>query len=144
MKTPDEIKRGLDAIAETDSDRRCEKVAAMTSCYRCFEDVAADALRYINELETAHRTEYCEEADYDCVMLGSTRKRIAALEAELLATRTELGKEDGDLCRICCTQHAEDCIGNCLMCDNKDCPCHKCINTNGKEGFVWDGGADNA
>lgn len=51
MKTPEEIKAGLEAIAETDSDERCRKVAAISGSYRYFEDVAADALVYINYLE---------------------------------------------------------------------------------------------
>lgn len=75
MKTPDEIKKGL---------ARCKNVASCERCLNAYScDLEADALAYIQQLEAAHRTEYCEDADYDCVELGKARKRIAELEAQV-------------------------------------------------------------
>lgn len=53
MKTPEVIKQGLEAIAETDIAARAEKVARLVGVYRYFEDVATDALAYIQQLEAA-------------------------------------------------------------------------------------------
>ena len=46
-------------------------------------DEFAHVLTEETQLEAAHRTEYCEEADYDCKALGKARKRIAELEAQV-------------------------------------------------------------
>lgn len=139
MRTPEEIKQGLRHCAGDG----CEGCSYESVCYGTdgIAHMPGDALKYIMQLEAAHRTEYCEAADYDCVELGKARKRIAALEAELIATRTQLAK-DGGLCRICQAQWAQDCLGDCLGCDNVDCCCKRCIDTDGKEGFEWDGGAN--
>lgn len=51
--------------------------------------MAADALTYINDLEAAHRTEYYENADYDCITLRKTRKRVETLEAKVAELETE-------------------------------------------------------
>lgn len=107
MKTPDEIKKGLvEAIEEAswvveggdahDLIDAVEKAhASMADALACIQQLEyenKDLLeeRELNEhlrdkvkqLETAHRTEYCEEADYDCKALGEARKRIAELEAQ--------------------------------------------------------------
>lgn len=93
MKTPEEIKKGLEICSlmrpchrltckDCPYDEECRKM-----CDK--EDVVPgsilmkDALAYIHDLETAHRTEYCEEADYDCIELGKARKRIADLETQI-------------------------------------------------------------
>ena len=83
MKTAEEIKKGLEcSIAQTDG--RCEEYVACVCCPYFSENPSAeDTLAYIQQLEAAHRTEYCEEADYDCKALGEARKRIAELEAQV-------------------------------------------------------------
>lgn len=112
MKTPDEIKRGLDAIAETDSDRRYVKVAAISASYRYFEDVAADALAYIKRLEAER------DALKDCI------------------------ERCGELCGMCKKAADCDAAdGDCLTCKS-DCPCRDCVKSGGAEGYEWDGGKD--
>lgn len=77
MKKPEEIKKGLECCAQN-------KPYPCNECpyERTFEEewsckLHSDALALIQQLEAAHRTEYCEEADYDCIMLGEARKRVA-------------------------------------------------------------------
>lgn len=78
MKTPDEIKLGLECCA---GGAPCEKCPYYNNNdAQCAAEKNKDAIAYINDLEAAHRTEYCESADYDCVELGRARKRIAELE----------------------------------------------------------------
>lgn len=92
----------------------------------------------------------CEGCNYESVCYGTdglallpgdALRYIQQMEAELIATRVQLAK-DGDLCRICKAQRAQDCVGDCIECDNPECCCKRCIDTDGKEGFEWDGGAD--
>lgn len=80
MKTPEEIKEGLKHCIEIG----CTGCPYGESCmsYHPFRECASDAYDYIQQLETTHRTEYCEDADYDCKMLGDARKRIQHLEAD--------------------------------------------------------------
>lgn len=75
----DKIKKGLLHCSE-DGCKGCnyEEACDITDG---FSVLASDALRYIRDMEAAHRTEYCEQADYDCVELGKARKRITELEA---------------------------------------------------------------
>lgn len=75
----DEIKKGLLHCSE-DGCKGCN-YAEDCDMTDGFSVLASDALRYIRDMEAAHRTEYCEQADYDCVELGKARKRIAELEA---------------------------------------------------------------
>lgn len=89
MKTPDEIKKGLQHCSE-DGCKGCnyEEDCNMADG---FGVLAYDALAYINDLEAAHRTEYCEQADYDCIGLGKARERIANLEGQLKEYNVLLG-----------------------------------------------------
>lgn len=84
MKTPDEIKKGLvEAIDEASwVVEGGDAHDLIDAVYKAHAGMA-DALAYIQQLEAAHRTEYCEEADYDCKALGEARKRIAELEAQV-------------------------------------------------------------
>lgn len=77
MKTPDEIKKAIAYCAEGE----CGYCKYHNNWQTCTEELLNDALAYIQQLEAAHRTEYCEDADYDCIELGKARKRIAELEA---------------------------------------------------------------
>lgn len=66
---------------------------------------------------------------------------IQRLEEELDATRVQLAKYGG-LCSICGATLDKDCYSDCFGCDDHpDCPCKKCMGTDGKEGYEWDGGA---
>lgn len=78
MKTPDEIKKGLECCAQSEPCVDC--VYDRRDFPMCVRRMAEDALAYIRQLEAAHRTEYCEDADYDCKRLGDARKRIQQLE----------------------------------------------------------------
>ena len=80
MKTPDEIKKAMRCVAWDVVN--CDE-CAYRHVDECNAVAGADALAYIKQLEAAHRTEYCEEADYDCKALGEARKRIAELEAQV-------------------------------------------------------------
>lgn len=37
---------------------------------------------------------------------------------------------------------AEDCTCDCGECDKAECCCKMCIDTDGKDGFEWDGGTE--
>lgn len=76
---------------------------------------------------------YCEAADYDCVELGKARKRIAAMEAELIATRREFARQ-GDICAICKHKMGDPTCDECV--DLRDG-----MDTGEYAGFEWDGGA---
>ena len=78
MKTPYEIKKGLECCAQSEPCVDC--VYDRRDFPMCVRRMAEDALAYILQIEAAHRTEYCEDADYDCKMLGDARKRIQQLE----------------------------------------------------------------
>lgn len=93
----------------------------------------------------------CHDAHRDCEytpsvlciqnMCGDALTYIKRLEAELIATRVRLFK-DGDLCRICKARRAKDCTCDCDECDKAECCCKMCIDTDGKDGFEWDGGTE--
>lgn len=83
MKTAEEIKKGLEHCRNNAPCLECKYADQRDHRYTCEDALLADALTYIQQLEAAHRTEYCEEADYDCVELGKARKRIAELEAQV-------------------------------------------------------------
>lgn len=51
MKTPDEIKKGLDCC-QTDASKSC-KPCPYVSCVTCISDLNRDALAYIQQLEAA-------------------------------------------------------------------------------------------
>lgn len=78
MKTPDEIKNGLEHCAQSEPCVDC--VYDRRDFPICVRRMEGDALAYIQQLEAAHRTEYCDDADYDCKRLGDARKRIQQLE----------------------------------------------------------------
>lgn len=81
MKTSEEIKMGLiDAIEEASWVVEGGDAHDLIDAVEKAHASMADALAYIRELEITHRTEYCDEADYDCIALGNARKRIAELE----------------------------------------------------------------
>ena len=80
-RAPEDIKKGLKYLKARTIKEKIE-AAQGDMYYEYAEDVADDALAYIEQLETVLRTEYCEEADYDCIKLGKARKRIQQLEAQ--------------------------------------------------------------
>lgn len=84
MKTAEEIKKGLEihASVEPCTKHSCHYYGGVSG-KMCTQVLIEDALAYIQQLEAAHRTEYCEEADYGCKALGEARKRIAELEAQV-------------------------------------------------------------
>ena len=82
-RTPEEIKKGLEHCRNNAPCLECEYADQRDRRYTCEDALLADALAYIQQLEAAHRTEYCEEADYGCKALGEARKRIAELEAQV-------------------------------------------------------------
>lgn len=89
MKTPEEIKKALECCA---GKMPCKECPYYTECagYKSGKSKNRDALAYIRDLEAAHRTEYCENADYDCVELGKARKRIAELEAQVETLKAQM------------------------------------------------------
>ena len=109
MKTPEEIKTGLEYCSQNDpypcNGCPYERDELLENAWRC--NLNADALAYIQQLEAAHRTEYCEEADYDCIELGKARKRIAELENQLanagkMATMKEVAESLKRMGIDCC------------------------------------------
>lgn len=88
MKTPEEIKKGLAHCAANDCND-CP-YQYQPDCMMGNNVLEADALAYIQQLEAAHRTEYCEDADYDCIELGKARKWIKALKAKVAEMETEI------------------------------------------------------
>ena len=78
MRTPDEIKKGLECCSKSEPCVDC--IYDRRDFPMCVRRMEEDALAYIRQLEAAHRTEYCEDADYDCKRLGDARKRIQQLE----------------------------------------------------------------
>lgn len=120
MKTPEEIKQGLEAIAETNVAARAEKVTAISKTYRYLEDVAGDALVYIQRLE--------------------------AERAALVRTAETFS----ELCTICKHRWTDEihqpfcdaCDHTCSDCAAQVCPCRDCQDTHGAKGFAWNGGAE--
>lgn len=113
MKSPDEIKKGLfccweDGCATCPYDDDCTMEAN-------FEQLAKDALAYIQQLES----------------------RLAQVERERDAAVADL-KDSGD-CRYCKNLDLSDnCgFGNCCTCENDKCPCCKCDRKN--DHFEWRG-----
>ena len=110
MKTPEEIKRGLE-LCITDE---CEKCAY--SGWTCVDDVHKEALTYITGLEA---------------MLDATitncRAEVLRLEKALEAAREDMREMahevDGPACRWCGVKLLEEC-GKCTTCN---------------EGFRWRG-----
>lgn len=135
MRTPEEIKQGLQHCAGDG----CEGCSYETDCYGAdgLTKLPGDALRYIMQLEAELKVARNQQKMTD----DACAYTVSRLKAELIATRVQLAK-DGDLCRICKAQRAQDCVGDCIGCDNTECCCKRCIDTDGKEGFEWDGGAD--
>lgn len=100
--------------------------------------------------KSLHACSVCDhrECEYTknvlCVqmMCGDALAYIKRLEAELVAMRTELDTCAG-LCNIC--KHDKEpkpCNAEpgCGDCESETCPCKRCYDTHGKEGFEWDGG----
>ena len=71
MRTPDEIKKGLECCSKSEPCVDC--IYDRRDFPMCVRRMEEDALAYIRQLEAAHRTEYCEDADYDCKRLGDAR-----------------------------------------------------------------------
>ena len=61
MRKPEEIKQGLQYIAETNVTRKVDLIRAGIA-YRFTEDLAADTLAYIQQLEAAQPSENHKEA----------------------------------------------------------------------------------
>lgn len=112
MKSPDAIKKSLNACS-ADECHGAHLDCEYTPSVLCIQNMCGDALAYI--------------------------KRLAA---ELIAMRTELDTCAG-LCNIC--KHEKEpkpCTAEpgCGDCESETCPCKRCYDTHGKEGFEWDGG----
>ena len=100
MKTPEEIKKGLEYLSITDVAQKVE-AAKRGLPYAYVEDIASDALAYIQQIE---------------------RERDAAVE-QLKAVDVSSYFE----CAHC--KHEELCdspVWPCNDCDNEECPCHTC------------------
>lgn len=97
MKTPEEIKQGLEAIAETDIAARAEKVARLVGVYRYFEDVATDALAYIQQLEESEKR--CRELLE--IAYGKLQKAYRELDDVENCTNCLYGDGSDDYCRDC-------------------------------------------
>lgn len=89
MKTPDEIKKGLECCISSDcGDEKCPYLSIQ---YRCFEEVMRDALALIRQLE-AHNAELERE-------LG---KAVMAL------TTCAMDGLDGNICNYCTHKNCDE------------------------------------
>lgn len=97
MKTPEVIKQGLEAIAETDIAARAEKVARLVEVYRYFEDVATDAIAYIQQLEESEKR--CKELLE--IAYGKLQKAYRELDGVENCTNCLYDDSSDDYCRDC-------------------------------------------
>ena len=107
MKTPEEIKKGLEVCGKQAECRQCGYFHSHPVDENCVEILLADALAYIQQIE---------------------RERDAAVE-QLKAVDVSSYFE----CAHC--KHEELCdspVWPCNDCDNEECPCHTC-----SEGSKW-------
>lgn len=152
MKTPDEIKKGLECCSKSEPCVDC--IYDRRDFPMCVRRMEEDALAYIRQLEAAHRTEYCEDADYDCKRLGDARKRIQQLEnhiSEFTEKVMRLEKERNALLADLRDADMLECVhcahyipvgaqckgeGDCIECDYKNCACNGCY---GNSNWKWRG-----
>lgn len=131
-RTPDEIKKGLECVA--DEDGGCS-----TCPYRyeeeCKVEAAKDALALIQQLETDKQqlegllTHMNQLRDAAAGRALKMEERVHQLEAELADTKKAVGYTNG-LCDICKhkDEHENDCEANDFLCYNcpAECDCKEC------------------
>lgn len=100
MRSPEEIKKALECCKNGECEGCCYLDGS--GSLSCVSSMFIDTISCIQQLEIQHRTEYCEDADYDCKMLGDARKRTQQLEAQQprwISVGERLPEEDG--CVVC-------------------------------------------
>lgn len=123
-RTPDEIKQGLQYIAETNVTRKVDLIRTGIA-YRFTEDIAADTLAYIQQLEARIDTLTAKAVLFeDAVDAGERMKRERDAAVKQLK---DVDTVDLLYCSHC--KHEELCDYNLNSCDDceKDCPCHTCV-----------------
>lgn len=89
----EEMKRFADDFLQEECEK-CEEMEQVKRERDEWERRAKDA-------EIQHRTEYCEDAQYDCVALGKARKELAEVERERDAAVADLNKAQAMACYVC-------------------------------------------
>ena len=109
-RTPEEIKRGLEYYAETDLAKKLNACKQGLK-YWYAEDVAADALAYIQQLEA-------ERDQYRCERDAAERDLKSVVASNYF---------DGDYCKLCKYNEPD---GKCY---------HRCIPYSHEWGWQWRG-----
>ncbi len=123
MKTPDEIKKGLNHCSEDG----CKQCPYKDDCDMAdgFSVLAGDANAYIQQLEARIDTMTAKAVLFDeAVAAGEKMKRERDAAVEQLKN---VDTVDIFYCSHC--KHEELCDYNLNSCDDceKDCPCHTCV-----------------
>lgn len=124
MKTPDEIKKGLECCASVSAP--CEICPFRTGTgAKCIRHMSECALAYIQQLEARIDTLTAKAVLFeDAVAAGERMKRERDAAVKQLK---DVDTVDLLYCSHC--KHEELCDYNLNSCDDceKDCPCHTCV-----------------
>ena len=119
MKTPDEIKKGLECCISDayGCNEKCPYFNSLSNGVDCAVKMHADALTYIQQLEAAN---------------AELLTKVKQLETKCHKLERERDSAVVDLAEVkdCLTcKHSANCkIGgfDCYHCNDKDCPCLTC------------------
>ena len=85
LPTPLETASRLREIARRHEDFNKNTAAVIEQAAQLIEQMQLE----LYDAKAQHRTEYCEAAQYDCVLLGKERKLRELYAAELVTMRSE-------------------------------------------------------
>lgn len=131
MKSPDEIKKGLECCRDKMPCMQCEYYDQRDHKYTCETALLADALALIQQLEEQVR-------DFTKKMEQLKRERDA-----LLADLKEADLAECDHCAYCKNADSTDCDAadcDCVFCENENCKCKDCRNN---PNWEWRGVQEN-
>lgn len=126
MKTPDEIKNGLEHCAQSEPCVDC--VYDRRDFPMCVQRMAEDALAYIQQIEARIDTMTEKAVLFDeAVAAGEKYKRERDAAVEDLKSVVASNYFDGDYCKLCKYKEPD---GECY---------HTCIPYSSKWGWEWRG-----
>lgn len=126
VKTPDEIKRGLECCHITE----CGNCPYMTENIECRE-IFSDALAYIQQLESKHDKVFrlCGDLHHDMLEQQERADKLEAQRDAAVATIYEMAE--------CFANECDDAI--CEWCDQTECENLCMMHLSERPGFKWRG-----